>query len=198
MTLANPGEIDVAKISVESCSRVKKKNMQSALSIARKMLDVEKSMGVPKQFYGMSLAAACLESGFNPRAKGDKRGKKYKAIGVLQLWPFYKRVYGTVRTDVVSSTASWLKHIMRMLPKVKKQCRYKSTERIWVAAWVTGIRYKKPGGRCKEKPLHYKQLKKIRKAINKQRKKYQQRRIPPVSPSKQQLKETTTEKAYGF
>ena len=174
-TLSSPPEVDIAKISVEVCSKVREKNRDSAIHIARKMLAVEKSLGVPGQFLGMSLAAACLESGFNPKAKGDKRGKRYKAIGVLQLWPFYEKAYDTVRTDPVSATKGWLKHIMRMLPKVKKQCRYRSLERVWVAAWVTGIRYRKPGGRCKEKPLHYKQLKKIRKAINKQRQIYRQR-----------------------
>ena len=165
-------DIDLAQIAVDSCKKVKQKNRESVILIARKMLSIEKSMGVPEQFLGMSLAAACLESGFNPGAKGDKRGKKYKAIGILQLWPWYQRAYGTIRTDVESSTKSWLKHIMRMVPKVKKRCRYKSVEKIWVAAWVTGVRSKKEGGRCREKPLHYRQLKKIRKAIDKQRQNY--------------------------
>ena len=164
-TAQQSDEIDLAKIAVESCKRVRPQNIQQAVQTARKMLAVEKTMGVPKQFHGMSLAAACLESGFNPNAKGDKRGKRYKAIGILQLWPFYEKAYGTNRRDPVDSTKSWLKHIIRMVPKVKKQCRYRTIERIWVAAWVTGIRYKKPGGRCKEKPLHYKQLKKIRRLI---------------------------------
>lgn len=166
--------IDLAKTAVESCKRVRPENRVAAILNARKMLEIEKSMGVPEQFWGMSLAAACLESGFNPAAKGDKRGKTYKAIGILQLWPFYERVYKTNRLDVSSSTASWLKHIIRMVPKVKKQCKYKTIERVWVAAWVTGIRYKKPGGRCREKPLHYKQLKKIRKIIKKQLQKRRQ------------------------
>lgn len=179
-------EPDIAKIAVESCSRVKEKNRLKAIQVARSMLEVEISAGVPKQFLGMSLAAACLESGFNAKAKGDKRGKRYKAVGVLQLWPFYERVYGTVRTDPVSATKGWLKHIMRMLPKVKKQCRYKSTEKTWVAAWVTGIRYRKPGGRCKEKPLHYRQLKKIRRAISKHRQKYPQRDKQPRVPLQKQ------------
>jgi len=175
-------KVDLARVAVESCSKVREKNKESAVLIARKMLAVEKSMGVPDQFLGMSLAAACLESAFNPLAKGDKRGKKFKAIGVLQLWPWYKKAYGTTRTDIVSSTTSWLRHIMRMLPKVKKQCRYRSTKKIWVAAWVTGVRHKKPGGRCKEKPLHYKQLKKIRKAMKKQLQKPRQSDILPKVP----------------
>jgi len=173
--LDNQSGIDLAQISVDSCKRVRQKNKQSAILIAREMLAIEKSMGIPKQFLGMTLAAACLESGFNPKARGDKRGKKYKAIGILQLWPWYKRAYGTVRTEVASSTRSWLQHIIRMVPKVKKRCKYKSVEKIWVAAWVTGVRAKKTGGRCREKPLHYRQLKKIRKAINRQRQKYHTR-----------------------
>ncbi len=168
-------DIDLAQIAVDSCKKIRQKNKHSALVIAREMLAIEKSMGIPEQFWGMSLAAACLESGFNPKAKGDKRGKKYKAIGILQLWPWYRRAYGTVRTEVSSSTRSWLQHIIRMVPKVKKQCRYKSVEKIWVAAWVTGVRSKKTGGRCKERPLHYRQLKKIRKAIDKQRQRYRTR-----------------------
>ena len=70
-------EIDIAKIAVESCKRVRPQNTQQAVQTARRMLAVEKTMGVPKQFQGMSLAAACLESGFNANAKGDKRGKRY-------------------------------------------------------------------------------------------------------------------------
>ncbi len=186
MTVSAPisldSDIDLARVAVESCSKVREKNRESATLIARKMLAVEKSMGVPKEFHGMSLAAACLESAFNPFAKGDKRGKKFKAIGILQLWPWYEKAYGAIRTDVVSSTASWLKHIMIMIPKVKKQCRYRSTEKIWVAAWVTGVRYRKPGGRCKERPLHYKQLKKVRKAMKKQLRKLQQSDILPEAP----------------
>jgi hypothetical protein len=59
-----------------------------------------------------------------------------------------------------------MKHIARMIPKVKKQCRYKTPEKIWLAAWVTGIRYKKKGGRCREKPKHLRYLKKMHRVYN--------------------------------
>ena len=134
------------------------------------MYSVEQQYDVPPKLTGMILAAACVESGFNPRAKGDRRfskdGKKPMAIGVLQLWRYYERVYGTDRTDPESSAQAWMKHIARMIPKVKKQCKYKTPEKIWIAAWVTGIRYKKPGGRCYEKPKHLRHLRKIHKVYN--------------------------------
>ncbi len=190
---ANPreNEVDIAKIAVESCKKVSESKKQKAIAVANKMLSIEKSMGVPDQFLGMSLAAACLESGFNPSAQGDWRVRKRRnkerrvamAVGILQLWPFYIKAYGVDRRDVESSTKGWLKHIIRMVPKVKKQCRYRSVEKIWVAAWVTGIRYKKAGGRCREKPLHYRQLKKIRKLVQAERlKKYQRRDIRQGNP----------------
>ena len=112
-----------------------------------------------------------MESGFNPRAKGDRKfsksGKKPMAIGVLQLWRFYERTYDTDRTDPRSSAEGWMRHIHRMVPKVKKQCRYKTPEKIWIAAWVTGIRYKKPGGRCRERPKHLRLLRKWQRLIKK-------------------------------
>ena len=52
----------------------------------------------------------------------------------------------------------YLMETKKMLPKVKKQCKYRTERRQWIAAWVTGIRYKKPGGRCKETPKHLKLL----------------------------------------
>ena len=93
-------------------------------------------------------------------AKFSKSKKRPMAIGILQQWPIYEKMYNTVRTDPVSAADTWMKHIVKMLPKVTKQCRYKSEKRKWIAAWVTGIRYKKKGGRCKEKPKHLRLLNK--------------------------------------
>ena len=134
------------------------------------LVEVEKKYNVPYKLRGMILAAACTESGYNPRAKGDRKFSKNKkkpmAIGILQQWPIYEKMYNTVRTDPISAADSWMKHIVKMLPKVIKQCRYKSERRRWIAAWVTGIRYKKPGGRCNETPKHLRLLNKWhRKAI---------------------------------
>ena len=47
----------------------------------------------------------------------------------------------------------------------RKFSKYKKQDKVWLAAWVTGIRYKKVGGRCKERPLHYRVLKRWHRHI---------------------------------
>mgnify|MGYP001206156002 CR=1 FL=1 len=93
------------------------------------------------------------------------------AIGVLQLWPWYERAYGVDRKDPKSAANAWLKHIKRQLSGVKRMCKHRSLRKVWVAAWVTGIRYKKTGGRCNERPKHYRFFKKIRRIYETQTKK---------------------------
>ena len=137
------------------------------------LIEIEKSFNPPPSMRGMLLAAACMESGFNPNAKGDRKFSKDKktpmAIGLLQQWPFYEKSYGINRTNPFAAATSWMQHIVRQIPKVKKLCKYKSEKRIWLAAWVTGIRSKKKSGRCNEKPKHYKLLKRWHKSIREDR-----------------------------
>tara|TARA_B100000674_G_scaffold477854_1_gene474217 strand:- start:1858 stop:2460 length:603 start_codon:yes stop_codon:yes gene_type:complete len=156
-------------IAVENCRHTKNASnykKQRALRIAKILYEVEADLKIPDKMRGMILSAACIESGFNPNALGDRKFSKKKkpmAVGVLQMWRFYERAYGTNRKDPKSSAIGWLTHIKRMVPKVKRKCKYRSVRRVWVAAWVTGIRYPKPEGRCKERPKHYKFFLKIRR-----------------------------------
>ena len=166
------------QIAVQKCKHLKNaspKKKEKALAVAKILHKVEADEGIPGKMRGMILAAACLESGFSPKAKGDRKFSKSKkkpmAIGVLQMWPIYEKAYGVDRNDPQSSAVGWLRHIKRQVPKVKRQCKYKTLRRIWVAAWVTGIRYKKPGGRCHERPKHYRFFLKIRRIYEAQTKK---------------------------
>ncbi len=143
--------------------------------IISQLIEIEKSFSPPPEMRGMLLAAACMESGFNPLAKGDhkfsKSKKKPMAIGLLQQWPFYEKVYpGLDRRNPIDAATSWMKHIVKKIPKVKRTCGYKTEAKIWLAAWVTGIRAPKDGVRCKERPLHYRLLKRWHKNIKKDRK----------------------------
>ena len=160
----------IVKMAVENCKNVSPKRHDEAIRVAAILYDVEKKYNVPSSMRGMILAAACMESGFKPTAKGDRKFSKDKktpkAIGVLQQWRIYEKIYGTVRTDPRSAAEGWMRHIVRMIPRVKKQCKYKTEEKIWVAAWVTGIRYRKPGGRCREKPKHLRLLRKWKKLFD--------------------------------
>ncbi len=159
--------------AIYNCRRRKPKDVD--VKLLKKLIEVEKSYNVPDGMKGMLLAAACWESGYNPKAKGDRKFSKNKktpmAIGILQLWPIYKKMNpGLDRTDPVASAHAWMKHIVRQIPGVKRRCKYRTKNRTWLAAWVTGIRYKKKGGRCKERPLHYRELKKWHRNIMKLRK----------------------------
>ena len=134
------------------------------------LIEVEKRFDPPPELRGMVLAAACMESGFNPKAKGDRKfsrsGRKPMAIGILQMWSIYEKMFpGIDRTDPVSAANGWMTHIVNRIPYVKRRCRYATQEKMWIAAWVTGIRSKKKGGRCKEKPLHLRLLRKWHKKI---------------------------------
>ena len=133
------------------------------------LIDVERAYEVPSQLRGMLLAAACMESGYNPAAKGDKKFSKNKkkpmAIGIVQQWRWYEKYYGTDRTDPFSAADTWMQHIVSKLPKVTKQCRFKTEKKLWIAAWVTAIRAPKAGGRCYQKPNHYRLLRKWHRNI---------------------------------
>ena len=148
---------------------------QEKEGIISQLIEIEKSFKPPARMRGMLLAAACMESGYNPLAMGDRKFSKSKrkpmAIGILQQWPFYEKIYpGTDRTNPVDAATSWMSHIVKLIPKVKRACGFKTEAKIWLAAWVTGIRAPKEGGRCNERPLHYRLLKKWHKNIRKERK----------------------------
>ena len=170
-------EISYEEIRLEAINDCKNINPEDVNEeLIDQLIEVEKSFNVPSDVRGMLLAAACSESGYNPYAKGDykfsKSGKKPMAIGLLQLWKWWESTsngYGVDRTDPIASSKAWMTHIVKKIPKVKRTCKFKSDKAIWVAAWVTAIRKPKKGGRCWEKPLHYKILKKWHKKIHKDR-----------------------------
>jgi len=139
-----------------------------------KLVEIEKKFNPPKKLKGMLLAAACRESGYNPKAKGDydKKGRP-RAIGILQQWPWVARYYKIDRTEPLQAADAWMKHIVKQLKYVKKRCKYKTPYRIWRAAWVTAIRAPKKGGRCKEESLHFRLLMKWQKKIKKEKRGYE-------------------------
>lgn len=133
------------------------------------LLYMEKAVGVPDELRGLTLAAACHESGFNPHAKGDrkfsKRGKP-KAIGMFQQWPWVERYYGIDRSSAKEATWAWLAHWHRALRKVKRDCGFKTPYRQWVAAQVTAIRAptKDRKARCGERSKHFHRWKRWRRS----------------------------------
>ena len=140
--------------------------------LIRDLIMIEKSHEVPNALKGMILASACYESGYNPKAKGDRKFSKNKktpkAIGLFQMWPWWeneKYGYGIERTDARASADAYIRHIKKQIPAVKKNCKFKTDKRIWIAAWVHAIRKPKDGGRCHERPKHLRILRKWHKNI---------------------------------
>lgn len=126
------------------------------------ILRYEREYGVPPSMRGMTLVAACHESGFNTNAEGDhkfsKRGKP-KAIGILQQWPWWesKHAYGIDRRDPRQAARAWIAHVHRQALKVRGPCglthRSQKT-RLWEVAWITAIRAPAKRPRCGQTPKH--------------------------------------------
>ena len=135
------------------------------------LVKIEAKHNPPPELQGMLLAAACHESGYNPKALGDytKKTRYPRAQGILQQWVWVKK-YGVDRFNPHQAAEFWMKHVVRQLKKVKKQCRFRSQKKLWIAAWVTSIRYPKTSGRCYERPLHLRILKKWQRNIKRKTK----------------------------
>ena len=138
------------------------------------LIKIESSWDPPDELKGMILAAACYESGYNPHARGDRKFSKDKktpkALGLFQMWPWWESSrwgYSIKRTDPYQSANAFMSHIQKMLKKVKRTCRFKTQEKLWIAAWVHSIRKPKPSGRCYERPLHLRVLRRWQKNIKK-------------------------------
>jgi len=129
-------------------------------SMLERVLEAEKAAGWPDRLRGASLAAACRESGFNPRAEGDCRSGVCMAHGLLQLWPWAQRRYGIDRKDPVASARVWSVQIARTVKKAKR----KGCKRPWVTAWAWVASGPK-GWSCNRSPRHYRQLKKMKRAM---------------------------------
>lgn len=157
---------ELVERAIEVCYPDVKKIPQAYYANAETLLKVEHSMSIPDVMRGMTLAAACVESGFNANAEGDHRfskdGKTPMAIGILQMWPLYERAYNVNRRDVTSSAKGWLTHIKRQTTSVKKNCHTNNDEDMWRLAWVQGVRAPKKGGRCNENVSHWYVFKKIK------------------------------------
>ena len=112
-------------------------------AIISTLIDVEKKFNLPASLRGMLLAAACHESGFNPKAEGDhkfSKSKKAMALGLFQMWPWWEKHYKIDRTDPEQSASAYLSHVKSKIKKVKNICKLRTPERLWVVAWATAIR----------------------------------------------------------
>lgn len=157
------------------CSNAKEENVNPEIIAALSYIENEffVKYNIPNELRGMLLAAACNESGYNPKAKGDwrtgKNGKRYPmAKGILQFWPWAEKKYKFIRGDYKLSAHFWMTHITKQ--RKRNRCPgFFSELRKWVGAWTQAVRGKattKNKYHCYSGNTHYTRLKKWHKRIN--------------------------------
>ena len=153
------------------------------------MLDEERLCGIPLELRGYTLAKACMESRFNPLAKGDcKEDGNCRALGLLQMWPWVTKskwnpLTPIDRRDPRAVTRFYLEFAtLQMIPttrwkggpviesKLKRYCPVRERHPInkWITAFVRINRSPKDKygyHRCNEKPLGLRWYKKWRKEL---------------------------------
>ncbi len=163
---------EIRRIAIHGCPLRKSSSVN--IELIDKLISIEKKFGLPSSVRGLLLSAACSESGYNPKARGDYRKSKKtkrkiaKAHGLLQFWPWAKKYID--RDDPVQSADFWLKRIKRQIPFVKKRCKFKNKRKIWFASHVTAVRAPKKTGRCYESSRHHRLLKGWHRSIIRDRK----------------------------
>lgn len=167
-------DVELIHQALYSCRHLSsKRRTKIDLNMFRQMLQLEREHGVPQAFSGMTLAKACIESGYTATIRGDCKGENCKAIGIIQLWP-WTRKFGVDRSDPYASVRFLLervqvglKYLHRKCPKVKgKLDRYQ-------LAWLRINRGPKQHGlqRCAGLPHGLRLLKKWHQNIYRIRRK---------------------------
>tara|TARA_Y100001938_G_C7880577_1_gene324796 strand:+ start:86 stop:664 length:579 start_codon:yes stop_codon:yes gene_type:complete len=157
------------------CKNAKTEDLETG--IIEKLAEVEdfyfQAYNIPEELRGMLLAAACVESGYNARAKGDwkivfKTKKHPRAKGILQFWHWAEKEYGLNRLDPIQSAHVWMVHVSNT--RIKNFCSgYRLTEKQkWLGAWSQAVRgrlTKENRYRCFQRTKHWKKLRKWKKNI---------------------------------
>ena len=157
------------------CRNAKQKVLDTG--IVEKLVEVEdfyfQAYRIPEDLRGMLLAAACVESGYDARAKGDwkitfKTKKHPRAKGILQFWHWAEKEYGLNRLDPIQSAHVWMVHVANT--RDKNRCRgYRLTNKQkWLGAWAQAVRgrlTKENRYRCFQRTKHWKKLRKWKKNI---------------------------------
>ena len=157
------------------CRNAKQKALDTG--IIEKLAEIEdfyfQAYGIPEDLRGMLLAAACVESGYDARAKGDwritfKTKKHPRAKGILQFWHWAEKEYGLNRLDPIQSAHVWMIHVANV--REKNRCRsYRLTNKQkWLGAWAQAVRgrlTKENRYRCFQRTKHWKKLRKWKRNI---------------------------------
>ncbi len=143
------------------------------LKMFGRMLELEREHKVPTAFYGMTLAKACIESGYKSGIRGDCKKGECKAVGIIQLWPWTRR-FGVDRNDPYASVRFLLERVQVGLKYLHRKCPHvKGKLPRYQLAWLRINRGPKQHGkqRCEGLPHGLRLLKKWQKKIHRVRRK---------------------------
>ena len=139
----------IVEIAATHCRNAPKRVDRGFL---KRLVEIELELGVPDRYRGMVLSAACRESGY--RAK-PRRGDGGRAVGLLQMWPWWEKRYKIKRTDPYASARAWITQILKSVRKARRVCGRK---RAFVSAWAW-VASGPQRWRCRS-PRHYRLLRK--------------------------------------
>lgn len=101
----------------------------------RALLDAETKADIPEYARGISIVAACRESGFNPHPKHGDGGK---AVGLLQWWPWWENAYRFNReTQPLVGVFATMHHVTTLTKKVRRHCGKVKRPFFYAYTWVT-------------------------------------------------------------
>ena len=83
LALAAPAETDRGLVEI-AATKCKNAGSKVDRRLLQALLVLEKKHNVPAYAKGITLAAACRESGYRA---DPRRGDGGKAVGILQIWP---------------------------------------------------------------------------------------------------------------
>ena len=157
------------------CRNAKQKALDTG--IIEKLVEIEdfyfQTYKIPEDLRGMLLAAACVESGYDARAKGDwkitfKTKKHPRAKGILQFWHWAEKEYGLNRLDPIQSAHVWMIHVANTRDKDRCRAYRLTNKQKWLGAWAQAVRgrlTKENRYRCFQRTKHWKKLRKWKKNI---------------------------------
>ena len=125
-----PSDAELVRTAASLCKNAKK---PVDVQLLAALLRMEAKHKVPAYAKGITLAAACRESGY--RAK-PRRGDGGKAVGILQMWPWWERKYKIDRENVGQSVKAWLTQINRSVSKAKRKCKRPWRPWLIAQAWI--------------------------------------------------------------
>ena len=139
LALAAPAETDIGLVEIAS---TKCKNAGSKVDrrLLQALLVLEKKHNVPAYAKGITLAAACRESGYRA---DPRRGDGGKAVGILQMWPWWESAYPFKRTHPLRAVDVYLQHINKATKKARRLCKGRRAwfvAQAWVASGPKGWR----------------------------------------------------------